>query len=147
MIKTVSQTPGCKGCPMQTLDPTSNFVKPQRPNNPVFDLKRLVIAEAPGEKESKEGQPLRGRAGDEFNSLLKSANIPRDGLTIVNCINCRPPENVFPTDNKAKYISKEKAQIAVDHCLKHHVEPIIRERRLGQTSISLALSRFDLWQK
>jgi uracil-DNA glycosylase family 4 len=129
VIKTVSQTPGCDGCPMQSLYPTNNFVSPQRPNNPACDLNRLVIAEAPGEKESKEGQPLRGPAGEEFNSLLKSADIPRDGLTVINCLNCQPHKNFFPTDPKARtYISKEQAQIAVDHCIKHHVDPVIRER-------------------
>ena len=47
----------------------------------------------------------------------------------INCLNCRPPDNVFPTDRKARtYISKEDAQIAVDHCIKHHVDPVIRER-------------------
>lgn len=105
-----------------------NFVSPQRPN-PARDLNRLVIAEAPGKQESIEGQPLVGDSGQVFNSLLESARIPRDGLTIINCLNCRPPDNVFPTDRKARaYISKEDAQIAVDHCIKHHVDHVIRER-------------------
>jgi uracil-DNA glycosylase family 4 len=105
-----------------------NFVSLQRPN-PARDLNRLVIAEAPGEKESCEGRPLVGLAGQVFDSLLESAGIPRDGLTIINCLNCRPPDNVFPTDRKARtYIGKEDAQIAVDHCIKYHVDPVIRER-------------------
>jgi uracil-DNA glycosylase family 4 len=113
---------------MQRLISTNNFVSRQRPN-PARDLNRLVIAEAPGEKESEKGQPLVGPAGQVFDSLLEEAGILRDGLTIINCLNCRPPDNVFPTDRKARtYISKEDAQIAVDHCIKHHVDPVIRER-------------------
>lgn len=105
-----------------------NFVSLQRPN-PARDLNRLVIAEAPGKQESIEGRPLVGGAGQVFNSLLEEAGIRRDGLTIVNCLNCRPPNNVFPTDRKARtYISKDDAQIAVDHCIKHHVDPVIRKR-------------------
>jgi DNA polymerase len=105
-----------------------NFVSLQRPN-PARDLNRLVIAEAPGEQESRKGQPLVGPAGQVFDSLLEKAGILRDGLTIINCLNCRPPHNVFPTDRKARtYISKEDAQIAVGHCIKHHVDPVIRER-------------------
>ena len=128
MIKTVSQTPGCEGCPMRRLFPNNTFVSPQCPN-PARDLNRLVIAEAPGEQEAREGQPLVGGAGRVFNFLLEEAGIPRDGLTIINCLNCRPLDNVFPTDRKARtYISKEDAQIAVDHCIKHHVDPVIRER-------------------
>ena len=128
MTKTVSQIPGCDGCPMQSLNRTNKFVSPQLPD-PACDLNRLVIAEAPGGKESEKGQPLVGPAGQLFNSLLKKAGIPREGLTIINCINCQPPKNAFPTDSKArKAISKEDAQIAVDHCIKHHVDPVIRER-------------------
>ena len=105
-----------------------NFVSLQRPN-PARDLNRLVIAEAPGKQESIEGRPLVGGAGQVFNSLLEEAGIRRDGLTIVNCLNCRPPNNVFPTDRKARtYISKDDAQIAVDHCIKHLVDPVIRKR-------------------
>src|ERR1035438_1691402 len=103
---------------MQRLISTNNFVSRQRPN-PARDLNRLVIGEAPGEKESEKGQPLVGPAGQVFDSLLEEAGILRDGLTIINCLNCRPPDNVFPTDRKARtYISKEDAQIAVDHCIK-----------------------------
>lgn len=126
MIKTVSQTPGSEGCPMRRFN--ENFVSLQRPN-PARDLNRLVIAEAPGKQESREGRPLVGGAGQLFNSLLEEAGIRRDGLTIINCLNCRPPDNVFPTDPKARtYISKEDAQIAVDHCMTHHVDPVICER-------------------
>jgi uracil-DNA glycosylase len=71
-----------------------------------------------------------------FDSLLEKARIPRDGLTIINCINCQPPKNIFPTDSKAReYISKEDAQIAVDHCLKHHVDPIIRKRHWDRVDL------------
>jgi uracil-DNA glycosylase family 4 len=113
---------------MRRLFPDNNFVGPQLPN-PAHDLNRLVIAEAPGKQESIEGQPLVGGAGQVFNSLLEEAGIRRDGLTIINCFNCRPPDNVFPTDRKARsYIRKEDAQIAVDHCIKHHVDPVIRKR-------------------
>ena len=31
VIETVSQTPGCEGCPMRRLYPENNFVSPQRP--------------------------------------------------------------------------------------------------------------------
>jgi uracil-DNA glycosylase len=135
VIKTVSQTPGCDGCPMQSLYPTNNFVSPQLPN-PAPGLNRLVIAEAPGEEESRVGQPLVGPAGQVFDSLLETAGIPRGRLTIINCINCRPRKNVFPTDSKArKCISKEDAQIAVNHCLKHHVDPIIRRRHWDRVDL------------
>jgi uracil-DNA glycosylase family 4 len=118
---------------MQRFNET--FVSVQRPN-PACDLNRLVIAEAPGEQESREGRPLVGGAGQVFNSLLKEAGILRDGLTIINCLNCRPPRNVFPTDRKARtYISKEDGLIAVEHCVKHHVDPVIRERNWARVDL------------
>ncbi len=121
---------------MQKLYPTNNFVSLQRPHPSARDLNRLVIAEAPGERESKEGQPLVGDAGREFNALLEKARIPRNGLTIINCLNCQPPKNVFPTDSKArKYITKEQAQIAVAHCIKHHVDPVIRKRTWARVDL------------
>jgi uracil-DNA glycosylase family 4 len=120
---------------MRTLRPDNNFVNLQRPD-PARDLNRLVIAEAPGEEESRVGQPLKGPAGRVFDSLLELAGIPRDGLTIINCLNCRPCHNAFPTDRKARpYISKKDAQIAVDHCMKHHVDPVIRERAWARVDL------------
>jgi hypothetical protein len=59
-IKSVSETLGCKGCPMREEFPDNHFVFPQEPKNPAHDLMRLVIAEAPGKRESEVGEPLRG---------------------------------------------------------------------------------------
>lgn len=113
---------------MRKLFPNNTFVAPQLPN-PARDLVRLTIAEAPGEDEAEKGQPLVGGSGRVFNSLLRSAGIPRDGLTIVNCVNCRPPDNVFPTDRDAKrYITKENGITAVKQCVRNHVLPILESR-------------------
>jgi uracil-DNA glycosylase family 4 len=114
---------------MQRLFPNNRFVEPQLPN-PARDLVRLVIAEAPGEQEAVEGQPLVGGSGRVFNNLLRSAGIPRDGLTITNCLSCRPPDNVFPTDREARsYISKDDAQKSVDHCKRAHLDPLLASRK------------------
>lgn len=113
---------------MQRLFPNNTFVSPQLPN-PAKDLVRLVIAEAPGEEEALQGQPLVGGSGKVLNRLLHAAGIPRDGLTITNCIQCRPPDNVFPTDPDArKYISKEEANEAIRQCQSNHVVPLVNSR-------------------
>jgi uracil-DNA glycosylase len=120
---------------MSRLFPESNFVSPQLPN-PANDLVRLVVAEAPGERESLEGQPLIGGSGRVFNSLLRSAGIPRDGLTITNCLSCRPPGNVFPTDREARrYISKDDAEQAVKHCYNAHVRPLLTSRKWNRIDL------------
>ena len=71
-IKSVSETLGCKGCPMREKFPDNHFVPPQEPKNPAHDLVRLVIAEAPGKRESEVGEPLRGKAGSSLTSFWRT---------------------------------------------------------------------------
>jgi uracil-DNA glycosylase family 4 len=100
---------------------------------------RLVIAEAPGEVESELGEPLvgpsgswlRGREvdGKRTGGLYKAAGVDEATVSRCNVLNCRPPNNVFPTDPEARsYISLKEAQQAVDHCYHTHVVPILRSR-------------------
>lgn len=113
---------------MRKLFPQNNFVPVKLPN-PATDSSRLVIAEAPGEQEALEGQPLVGGSGRVFDKLLNAAGIDRSGLTLLNCINCRPPDNVFPTDAAARsYISKADAEKTITHCKRAHVDPVIESR-------------------
>lgn len=53
----------------------------------------LIIAEAAGEHEVKEGMPLVGKAGYYLFQNLKRINIDREGFRIHNVLSCRPPEN------------------------------------------------------
>ena len=53
----------------------------------------LVIAEAAGENEAKEGMPLIGKAGHFLWSNLLAAGIQRDGFKVHNVLSCRPPKN------------------------------------------------------
>jgi DNA polymerase len=103
---------------------------------------RLVIAEAPGENEARVGLPLVGDAGKFFDGLLVDAGVPRDGLTITNCLSCHPPHNIFPTDWKAwsakskrRYISKEDGVKAVQHCKEKHVDPLLRSRKWNRVDL------------
>jgi uracil-DNA glycosylase family 4 len=109
---------------MRRLYPNSTFVAPKQ-----GDGDRLVIGEAPGETEAVTGMPLTGGAGDWFNAMLPKAGIKRSELTILGCTQCRPPDDIFPTDNDAKYISKQEAYQAVEHCKQAHVLPILKERK------------------
>ena len=127
---------------MREKFPDHHFVPPQEPKSPHHDLVRLVIAEAPGERESEVGEPLRGKAGQFFDKLLLDAGIQRDGLTITNCLSCRPPDNIFPTDRRAwsskskrRYISKEDGVKAVRHCKEKHVDPLLRSRKWNRVDL------------
>lgn len=120
----VSEKEGCRGCPMAKLQPDAQFVdiKPG-------DGLRLLIGEAAGEQEALENEPFVGGAGAWLNAIFKGAGINRDNVTIVNCIQCHPPQNIFPTDADArKYISQDDAYKAVAQCQREHVEPILKAR-------------------
>ena len=89
---------------------------------------RLVIAEAPGETEATLGEPLIGTSGRWFDNMCKKAGIKREALWLTNVIQCRPPDNVFPTDKEATYISKSDAYAAVEQCVRNHVMPLLKAR-------------------
>jgi uracil-DNA glycosylase len=120
---------------MARLFPNNNFVRPQLPN-PDKDLNRLLIGEAPGLEESQAGQPFVGGSGRVLNNLLRSAGVAREGLTIVNCIQCQPKANLFPTDSAARgYISKEDGEAAVKQCVKNHILPLLKSRQWARIDL------------
>lgn len=50
-----------------------------------------VIADVPGDQEVKDGRPLVGPAGIEFQAALKLAGGERKDVNIINAISCKPP--------------------------------------------------------
>ncbi|MFK8067673.1 MAG: uracil-DNA glycosylase family protein [Gammaproteobacteria bacterium] len=56
----------------------------------------LIIGEAPGAEEDRQGEPFVGRAGQLLNSMLVAVGLSRDQVFIANILKCRPPENRDP---------------------------------------------------
>jgi DNA polymerase len=56
----------------------------------------LVIGEAPGADEDRQGEPFVGRAGQLLNSMLRAIGLPRETVYIANILKCRPPGNRDP---------------------------------------------------
>jgi DNA polymerase len=56
----------------------------------------LVIGEAPGEDEDRQGEPFVGRAGQLLTQMLRAIGLDRDTVFIANILKCRPPENRDP---------------------------------------------------
>jgi uracil-DNA glycosylase family 4 len=56
----------------------------------------LVIGEAPGAEEDRQGEPFVGRAGQLLNSMLLAIGLPRETVFIANILKCRPPGNRDP---------------------------------------------------
>lgn len=62
--------------------------------NPEADL--MVIGEAPGAEEDKQGEPFVGRAGMLLNKILEAAGFKREEVYITNILKSRPPNNRDP---------------------------------------------------
>lgn len=56
----------------------------------------LVIGEAPGAEEDRQGEPFVGRAGQLLNAMLLAIGQPRGAVFIANILKCRPPGNRDP---------------------------------------------------
>lgn len=56
----------------------------------------LVIGEAPGAEEDRQGEPFVGRAGQLLNSMLLAIGLSREQVYITNILKCRPPNNRDP---------------------------------------------------
>jgi len=57
----------------------------------------LVVGEAPGADEDRQGEPFVGRAGQLLNSMLRAIGLAREQAYIANVLKCRPPGNRDPT--------------------------------------------------
>ncbi len=62
----------------------------------------LVIGEAPGADEDKQGEPFVGRAGQLLNSMLAAIGLRREQVYIANILKCRPPGNRDPAPAEAE---------------------------------------------
>jgi DNA polymerase len=56
----------------------------------------LVIGEAPGAEEDRQGEPFVGSAGQLLNAMLAAIGLPRESVYIANILKCRPPGNRDP---------------------------------------------------
>lgn len=61
----------------------------------------LIIGEAPGADEDRQGEPFVGRAGKLLNAMLQSVGLSREQVYIANILKCRPPNNRDPRPEEA----------------------------------------------
>lgn len=62
----------------------------------------MIIGEAPGADEDRQGEPFVGRAGQLLNEMLRAVGLERGQVYIANILKCRPPGN---RDPKAEEVS------------------------------------------
>ncbi|HEU4591126.1 MAG TPA: uracil-DNA glycosylase [Steroidobacteraceae bacterium] len=56
----------------------------------------LIVGEAPGAEEDRQGEPFVGRAGQLLDAMLRAIGLPRESVFIANVLKCRPPGNRDP---------------------------------------------------
>ena len=79
------------GCPLKFEGASQAVVWRGDPHAPL-----LVIGEAPGADEDRQGQPFVGRAGQMLDRMLAAAELT-DRVLITNTVFWRPPGNRTPT--------------------------------------------------
>lgn len=62
----------------------------------------LVVGEAPGQEEDRQGEPFVGRAGQLLNAMLRAIGLSREEVYIANVLKCRPPNNRDPKPQEAQ---------------------------------------------
>jgi uracil-DNA glycosylase len=85
----------CTKCPLHATRTQTVFGVGRR------DADLLVIGEAPGADEDRQGEPFVGRAGQLLNAMLRSIGLPRAEAYIANILKCRPPNNRDPQPSEA----------------------------------------------
>jgi DNA polymerase len=56
----------------------------------------MIVGEAPGAEEDRQGEPFVGRAGRLLNAMLRAVGLDREQVFIANILKCRPPRNRDP---------------------------------------------------
>lgn len=56
----------------------------------------MIVGEAPGGEEDRQGEPFVGPAGQLLNEMLRAVGLERSDVFIANILKCRPPDNRDP---------------------------------------------------
>jgi len=65
----------------------------------------MIVGEAPGFNEDRQGEPFVGAAGKLLDTMLARISLSRSEVFITNVLKCRPPMNRDPMPNEAEACS------------------------------------------
>ncbi|MDX1838254.1 uracil-DNA glycosylase [Legionella taurinensis] len=88
--------------------------------------KLMIIGEAPGFYEDKQGKPFVGKAGLLLDRMLKSIGLDEQQVYIANVLKCRPPDNRDPMADE------------IEQCRDY----LVKQIELVSPALLLALGRF-----
>jgi uracil-DNA glycosylase len=87
---------GCTRCPLHASRTQAVFGVGAR------TAQWMVIGEAPGMEEDRQGEPFVGRAGQLLNAMLKALGLAREQVFIANILKSRPPSNRDPRPEEVR---------------------------------------------
>jgi uracil-DNA glycosylase len=79
-------------CGFEPCETCTSFV----PGEGAEDAEVMLVGEAPGASEDRQGRPFVGRAGALLDIALETAGLSRDAVFITNVLKARPPGNRDP---------------------------------------------------
>jgi len=85
-----TEVSACTACPLHATRTQTVFGTGSR------TASLMVIGEAPGADEDRQGEPFVGRAGRLLNAMLFALGYAREDVYIANILKCRPPQNRDP---------------------------------------------------
>jgi uracil-DNA glycosylase family 4 len=95
----------CTDCPLSRE--RNKAVPGEGPEN----AEVMLIGEAPGSNEDKQGRPFVGAAGNVLQELLGLGKLRREDVYITNTVKCRPPHNRDPMPGELaacrKYLDRQ----------------------------------------
>jgi len=96
-----------------------------------LNAKIMLIAQAPGEKEDKEGKMFVGPSGKVLDELLNEAGINREEIYMTNLIKCMLPKYRKPKEDEIKacsyYLNEEiklinpKVLVPLGYCVSRYI--------------------------
>lgn len=88
--KVAAEVAGCIKCPLHQGRTHTVFGVGSR------SARWLIVGEAPGVEEDRQGEPFVGRAGQLLNAMLRGIGLAREEVFIANILKCHPPGNRDP---------------------------------------------------
>src|SRR5215211_3920728 len=87
------------GCGFEICESATNMVPGE--GSPNADV--MIVGEAPGASEDKQGRPFVGRGGRFLDDLLAQAGMAREDVYITNVVKARPPGNRDPRASEVQH--------------------------------------------
>jgi len=86
----------CLQCPLGNLIRSQTVFGEGNP-----DANLMLVGEAPGQQEDRQGKPFVGRSGKLLDRIFEIIELSRDDIYITNVVKCRPPNNRRPTEQES----------------------------------------------